>query len=49
MLVKRIAAFNNKVRNREALKQLDWEDVPIVDVNSSSSWIEVTNEITSGG
>ena len=45
----RIAAFNNKVRNREALKQLDWEDVPIVDLNCSSSWIEFTNEITSGG
>ena len=28
----RITAFNNKFRNPEALKQLGWEDVPIVDV-----------------
>ena len=45
----RIRALNNKVRNREALKQLGWEDVPIVDVKCSSSWIEATNEIASGG
>ena len=45
----RITAFNNKFRNPEALKQLGWEDVPIVDVKCSSSWIEATNEIASGG
>ena len=33
----RITAFNSKFRNPEALKQLGWEDVPIVDVKNSSS------------
>ena len=45
----RITAFNNKFRNPEALKQLGWEDVPIVDVKCSSSWIEATSEIASSG
>ena len=45
----RITAFNNKYRNPEALKQLGWEDVPIVDVQCSSSWIEATNVISSCG
>ena len=45
----RITAFNNKFRNPEALKQLGWENVPIVDVKCSSSWIEATNEIASSG
>ena len=45
----RITAFNKKFRNPEALKQLGWDDVPIVDVKCSSSWIEATNEIASGG
>ena len=45
----RITAFNNKFRNPEALKQLGWKDVPIFDVKCSSSWIEATNEIASGG
>ena len=44
----RITAFN-KFRNPEALKQLGWVDVPIVDVKSYSAWIEATNEIASGG
>ena len=45
----RIKAFNNKFRNPETLKQLGWEDVPIVDVKCSSSWIEATNVISSCG
>ena len=45
----RITAFNNKFRNSEALKQLGWEDVPIVDVKCPFSWIEATNEIASAG
>ena len=45
----RITAFNNKFQNPEALKQLGWEDVPIVHVKCSSSWIEATNEIAFGG
>ena len=45
----RIRAFNNKFRNPEALKQLGWEDVPIVDVKCSSWWNEATNDIASGG
>ena len=45
----RLTAFNYKFRNPESLKQLGCVDVPIVDVKCSSSWIDATNEIASGG
>ena len=45
----RITAFNNYFQIPEAFKQLVWEDVPIADVKRSSSWIEATNAIASGG
>ena len=45
----RIQNFNNEFRNPDKLKSNGWQPVPIVNVNQSTDWLQVTSELISEG
>ena len=38
----RFRNFNNEFRNPDKLKSIGWQPVPIVNVNQSTDWLQVT-------
>ena len=45
----RIRKFNNEYRNPDKLKSIGWQPVPVVNVNQSTNWLQVTSELISTG
>ena len=45
----RIRNFNNHYRNLDKNKSIGWQPVPVVNVNQSTDWLQVTSELTSTG
>ena len=45
----RIRNFNNEYRNPDKLKSIGWQSVPVVNVNQSTDWLQVTSELISTG
>ena len=45
----RIRNFNNEYRNRDKLKLIGWRPVPVVNVNQSTNWLQVSMDLISTG